>query len=310
MHSRLDLRTALLLAVPSLLWAGNAVLGRFAIRLVPPITLNFLRWAIALIILLPLAGWVVRKGSPLWVHWRRYALLGLLGVGCYSALLYLTLMTSTPMNVTLISTSTPICSLFVGACFFGQRITARQLFGAGLSMLGVLVVISHGDWRELARLRLAPGDMFVLLSVVVWAFYGWLLVHAREPDLIRSDWAAFLLAQVLFGTGWASLFAAGELAFTETHFDWDWPLVLVLGYVAVAPTILAYRVWTLGVQLVGPPVAGFFGNLTPLFAAVMSAAFLGEPPRAYHAYAFVLIVGGILTGSHAVLRPQATPAPR
>ena len=44
-------------------------------------------------------------------------------------------------------------------------------------------------------------------------------------------------------------------------------------------------------------MAGFFGNLTPLFAALMSAAFLGELPRAYHALAFVLIVGGIVVSA-------------
>ena len=61
--------------------------------------------------------------------------------------------------------------------------------------------------------------------------------------------------------------------------------------------IVAYRCWGMGVQRVGPAVAGFFSNLTPLFAAVMSAAFLGELPHAYHALAFALIVGGILVSS-------------
>jgi drug/metabolite transporter (DMT)-like permease len=44
-------------------------------------------------------------------------------------------------------------------------------------------------------------------------------------------------------------------------------------------------------------VAGFFANLTPLFAALMSSAFLGELPHLYHAAAFALIVGGILISS-------------
>jgi drug/metabolite transporter (DMT)-like permease len=44
-------------------------------------------------------------------------------------------------------------------------------------------------------------------------------------------------------------------------------------------------------------VAGFFVNLTPLFAAVLSAAVLGDMPRPYHALAFALIVGGIIISS-------------
>jgi drug/metabolite transporter (DMT)-like permease len=68
-------------------------------------------------------------------------------------------------------------------------------------------------------------------------------------------------------------------------------------FVAVGPAVLAYRCWGLGVQRVGPNIAGFFSNLTPLFAALMSAALLGEAPRLYHGIAFALIVGGIVVSS-------------
>lgn len=82
MQQRLSPATAALLVVPPLLWAGNAVVGRLVNGLVPPITLNFLRWALAFVLLLPLAAWVVRRDSALWAHWKRYTVLGLLGVGC------------------------------------------------------------------------------------------------------------------------------------------------------------------------------------------------------------------------------------
>lgn len=297
MDERLDLRTATLLTIPPLLWAGNAVTGRLVTGLVPPITLNLLRWALAFLILLPLAGWVVRKDSPLWPHWKRFAVLGLLGVGCYNALQYLALKTSTPLNVTLVAASVPIWMLIVGALFFGQRITQRQMLGAVLSIAGVLVVLSRGHWGELAQVRLVPGDFYVLLATLAWAFYSWLLVRPGDPPEIRGNWAAFLMAQMTLGLGWSLLFATGEWATGDTHIEWGWPLALALAYVAIGPAVIAYRSWGLGVQRVGPTVAGFFSNLTPLFAAVMSAAFLGEPPRLYHALAFALIVGGIVVSS-------------
>ena len=74
-------------------------------------------------------------------------------------------------------------------------------------------------------------------------------------------------------------------------------MVAALVYVAAGPAILAYRCWTLGIQQVGPAVAGFFSNLTPVFAAVFSAAFLGQPPQLYHGLAFAMIVGGIWVSS-------------
>ncbi len=293
MSQKLSPVTALLLTVPPLLWAGNAVVGRLVNTLVPPITLNFLRWAVAFFILLPLAAWVLRRGTGLWSHWRRFALLGLLGVGCYNALQYLALQTSTPLNVTLVAASGPFWTLAIGALFFGARVRRAQLLGAMLSIGGVLVVLSRGHWQQLLQVRLVIGDLYILIATACWSWYSWLLSQRDEPEQIRGDWAAFLLGQVVFGLGWSGLFSALEWGLTDAHIHWGWPLIATLGFVAIGPAVLAYRCWGLGVQQAGPAIAGFFANLTPLFAAVLSAAFLGELPQAYHAVAFGLIVGGI-----------------
>ena len=143
-----------------------------------------------------------------------------------------------------------------------------------------------------------PGDIYVLIASAAWAIYSWMLTRTDEdPPELRSDWAAFLMAQVVMGLGWSGLFAAGEWAMTDAHIVWGWPLAAALAYIAICPAILAYRYWGLGVQRAGPTVAAFFSNLTPLFAALLSAAALGESPHPYHALAFALIVGGIALSS-------------
>mgnify|MGYP006155104941 FL=1 len=297
MTHKLTSGTAALLVLAPLLWAGNAVVGRLVHDLVPPITLNFLRWVLAFAILLPLAHRVLRPDSPLWAHWRRYALLGLLGIGLYNALQYMALQTSTPINVTLVGSSMPVWMLAVGAVFFGVSVTRRQFAGAALSMAGVLLVLSRGEWSQLLALRLVLGDVFMLLATISWSFYSWLLVRTSEPASVRADWAAFLMAQLVFGLGWSGAFAGVEWASGRTHIAWGWPLAAALAFIAIGPAVVAYRCWGVGVQRAGPAVAGFFSNLTPLFAALMSAAFLGEAPRLFHAAAFALIVGGIVVSS-------------
>ncbi len=286
-----------MLAAAPLLWAGNAVTGRLVHEMVPPLTLNFIRWLLAFAILLPLAWRVLRPGSPLWPHWRRYAMLGLLGIGCYNALQYMALQTSTPLNVTLVGSGLPVWMLAVGALFFGAPVTRRHVAGALLSIAGVLVVLSRGEWGQLMALRLVPGDLFMVLATVCWAFYSWLLVRTSEPASVRTDWAAFLLAQMVFGLAWSGAFTGAEWALAPRHIAWGWPLAAALAFIAVGPAVLAYRCWGVGVQRAGPAVAGFFINLTPLFAAVLSAAFLGEVPHLYHAAAFLLIVAGIVASS-------------
>ncbi len=274
MHQRLTPSTIALLTLPPLLWAGNAVVGRLVHDMVPPMALNFIRWLLAFALLLPFAGQVLRRDSPLWPHWRRYALLGLLGVGVYNALQYLALQTSTPINVTLVASSMPVWMLATGWLFFGASVSRRQIASAVLSIAGVLLVLSRGDWNQLLGLRLVPGDVYMLLATISWAFYSWLLARTSEPATVRQDWAAFLMAQMVFGLGWSGSFAAGEWLLSPQTIAWGLPLAAALLYIAIGPAILAYRSWGAGVQRAGPNVAAFFLNLTPLFAALMSAAFL------------------------------------
>ncbi len=294
MTQRIPASAIFYLTLAPLLWAGNAVVGRLVHELVPPMTLNFLRWALAFVVLLPFARDVLKRGSPLWPHWRRYAVLGLLGVGMYNALQYLALQTSTPINVTLVTSSIPVWMLATGWLFFGASVSRRQIASAVLSMFGVLLVLSRGEWSQLLALRLVPGDLYMLLATIAWAFYSWLLMGTREPAAVRNDWAAFLMAQLVFGLLWSGSFAAGEQLLTAAPIHWGLPLAAALVFIVIGPAILAYRAWGTGVQRAGPNVAAFFLNLTPLFAALMSTAFLGEAPHWYHAAAFALIVGGIL----------------
>lgn len=296
MNHKLNPATIFLLVIPPLLWAGNAVVGRMIHEMVPPITLNFIRWVLAFLILLPMAFHIYRRDSMLWRNWRRYAVLGLLGVGLYNALQYLALQSSTPINVTLVAASMPVWMMMVGSLFFQAKVSRWQLAGAVLSIVGVLIVLSRGEIRQLLSLHLVLGDIFMIIATITWSVYSWLLTRGNDGEL-RNHWADFLLAQVSFGVLWSGLFSATEWVVVKSTIHWSPMLFAALAFVAIGPAVIAFRCWGLGVQRVGPNIASFFNNLTPLFAALMSAAFLGEAPHAFHALAFMCIVGGIILSS-------------
>jgi drug/metabolite transporter (DMT)-like permease len=261
-------RLALLMTTPPLLWAGNAVVGRLMAGQVPPLTLNLIRWVLAALILLPLAWRALVPLSRITARWPYLLLIGVLGVG---------------------------------ALFFGERPTGRQLAGAALGLAGVLTVIGRGSLQSLLAVHFVPGDLYILVAIIGWAFYSWLLVrppaHMQGSARPRADegwnWAGFLLVQSLFGIAAASVFTAGEQWAGAAPIQWSWGVAAALLYVAVGPSVVAYRCWGLGVAEGGPALAAFFNNLTPLFAAVLSTLVLGDSPQPYHAAAFLLIVGGI-----------------
>lgn len=299
MNQKLSLGTALLLLVPPSMWAGNAVIGRAAQDLVAPITLNFLRWFIAFIFLLPFGYKFLRAGSDAWKHWRRYAVLGLCGVGLYNSLQYMALHTSSPVNVTLVAASMPVWMLIVGRILYGVGIRRSQVLGAILSLLGVAVVLSHGQWQQLLAFRFVAGDLLMVLATIIFSFYSWQLTRVPADAPLRAHWSGILIAQVMYGAAWSGLFAGFEYGFTEWYWQPGWPLVFTVLFVAICPAIIAFRCWGAGVQRVGPTTAGFFNNLTPLIAAVLSLILLGENPELFHAAAFALIIGGIFLSSKA-----------
>ncbi len=295
--------TFVLLLLPPLFWAGNSIAGRLAVGVVPPLTLNAVRWFLALLLVLPFA-WrgLVAHRAILAREWKTIAWLGLFGVGSYNALQYLALKTSTPVNVTLIAASAPVFTLLIGAWRFGEKLTTRRVTGALVSLAGVGLVLVQGDVGRLASLHFVPGDLLMLAAAFVWSVYTWMLKRAR-PAL---PMAALLAAQMVAGLCFAVPFAVVELAWLAPPVRFDAPLAwALLAYVAIFPSVVGYVCWDRGVARAGATLPVFFTNLTPLFAAALSGALLGDWPRWYHGVALVAIVAGIaMAGDTLNRRPR------
>ncbi len=292
-----NLTTVFYLVTATLLWAGNAIAGRLLVGSVSPITLSAVRWALAALILLPFGWRIFRPSNPLWENKTRFLLLGLLGVGSYNVLLYLALQTSTPINVTLIGASMPIWMLLIGALIYRVKPTLLQMVGAVISLLGVMVVLTRGELMTLLSMELVVGDLLIMLATILWAFYSWMLSRPGSSTERQWPWADFLMAQVLVGLLWTLFFDGFEIALGSAYLELNLFTASLILFVALGPSLIAYRCWGLGVNGAGPTVAAFFANLIPLFTAILSAAMLREPPRLYHGLAFAFIVLGIWISS-------------
>jgi drug/metabolite transporter (DMT)-like permease len=294
---QLNLATISYLLIATALWAGNAVAGRVLVGSISPITLSAVRWGLAALLLLPLGWRVFKPKSALWQNKKRFLLLGLFGVGSYNVLLYLALQTSSAINVTLIGASMPIWMLFIGAVFYQTKPTLLQMVGALISLLGVSIVLSRGDLTSLLSMQMVMGDLLIMLATILWAIYSWMISRPGTSTERQWPWADFLMAQVLIGLMWTIFFDGFEIAAGHAFIDLNmWTGSLIL-FVAIGPSLIAYRCWGMGVNGAGPTVAAFFANFIPLFTALLSAAMLGEPPQLFHGVAFALIVAGIWISS-------------
>ena len=284
--------TLLFLVVPPLMWASNAIVGRMAAGAIPPITLNFLRWVVAVLVLLPFVWRRLRLDWPLARKaWVVLAATGFLSTTTYNALQYLALTTSSPINIALITAAGPIFTLLVGRSFFQASISRAASLGAVVSLVGVAGVLLRGDVLNVTRIAFVPGDLFMLLAIALWSLYTWLL-RGRPPEM--SGYSV-LAMQMLWGLLFAVPMVLAELLWGGyAAIAWSPKNYGMVLYVALGPALLAYLCYQQAVLRTGSQLPMFFLNLTPIFAALMAVVLLGEFPELYHVIGLVLIVLGIV----------------
>ena len=292
MSPALSPSTLLFLVLPPLLWASNAIVGRLAAGAIPPITLNFLRWVVAILVLLPFVWRRLRQDWPLARRaWVVLAATGFLSTTTYNALQYFALTTSSPINVALITASGPIFTLLMGWLFFQATISRAATLGAVVSLIGVTWVLLRGELLNATRIDFVSGDLFMLLAIALWSLYTWLL-RARPAEM--SGYSVLIMQMA-----WGLLFAV-PMVLAEwflggySAIAWSPKIYSMILFVALGPALLAYLCYQQAVLRTGSQLPMFFLNLTPVFAALLAVVLLGEFPELYHVVGLVLIVAGIV----------------
>ncbi|MDF2618115.1 MAG: protein of unknown function transrane [Xanthobacteraceae bacterium] len=279
----------LLLTLVSLFWAGNIVLGRHIAGHVPPATLAWLRWVLAILILLPFAWRAMKTDWPVALrHWKLLAVLAFTGITLFNTMQYHALEFTPALNVLLIQSTGPLMIAFWSLVLNGEKLSAGQAIGISLSLLGVLTIICRGDLAVLANIEFNQGDLWMIAAMLVYGIYSSLL--ARRPKLSQLGFLGFTLTLGMLLL--TPIFIAERAVSPPVTFDAR--ALGAIAYVAVFPSVLAYLFFNRGVQLVGPNRAAPFFHLMPMFGSVLAILFLGERPHLYHAGGYALVLSGVI----------------
>ena len=161
------------------------------------------------------------------------------------------LRSSTPINVTLVASGMPIWMMLVGSWFFGAPLQSRQIWGALLSMAGVLVVMCRGEWAHLLELRLVPGDLLMILATIAWSFYSW-LPAAKTHWAITSSMGAVSTRTNHVRLNMVWLVRRHRVATICQPSCPDMGTFFAVFFIAIGPAIIAYRCWVLGYRKRAP----------------------------------------------------------
>jgi len=291
--SQVFLSSYVMLIGAALFWSGNFIVGRAMRGDVPPVSLNFWRWLVALIILLPLSyGQLQRHLVLLKAEWKVIAGLGLTGIAAFHICVYVALTSTTAINALLFLSMAPVAIVIASWLVFRETINLTQGAGIIVSLLGAVVIIGRGSVEILRQLHLNQGDLWMVVAVVLWAVYTILLKRrpAQLPQL------ALLTSSVVTGMLWMLPLYLVSLAMGQRLTVNGSTLMGVL-YIGLFASVLAFLFWNKGVAHLGPNRAGMFIHLMPFFGAALSVVFLGEGLALYHISGAIFIFTGIALSS-------------
>jgi drug/metabolite transporter (DMT)-like permease len=282
----------LLLCITALCWAGNAVVGRLAAGHIAPVTLSFLRWSLAFLIILPFA-WkhLVRDWAAIRARLGTMIVLSITGIGAFNTMQYWALEHTQALNTLLLQSAGPLFVAGWSLILLGVQLTLAQAGGLALSLTGVLVILLHGDLTTLKNIEFNAGDIIFITALAIFGLYS--VLSLKRPQIHGLSFVGFT-----FGCGAAALIPLliWEL-FTRPTMQLDMANLLTLFYVAVFPSTLAYLCFNRGVQLIGANRAAPFFHVVPVFGAAMAIVFLGERPQPFHIIGFALVLTGVFVAS-------------
>jgi drug/metabolite transporter (DMT)-like permease len=286
---RTQYSASLLLILAALGWSGNAIVGRLAVGEISPATLVSLRWAMVVMIVLVLynrqmiAAWPSLRPRVLWVF-----LMGGIGLGIFSALLYISAHTTTAVNLGIIQSTIPGMIIFGSFLFFSTRINIKQSAGLIATLAGVVIVVSKGQWSQIASLAFSYGDVLMLIACLFYS--GYALGLKDRPQINSMVMMGYFALAAWVATIPMVAIEHVTIGIMMPSSAKGW---LILLYAAIVASFLSHAFFMKGVDIIGSGPAGLYVNLVPVFASIMAVIILNESLQIYHLAALIFVLSGI-----------------
>lgn len=279
----------------TMLWAGAFVVARLAVGQISPMTLGATRWAIALLILCTFTLPKVKKEWPIAKKFLPQIIAAALtGVAAYSPLSYFAAQTTSAINLSLISVTTPIFIVLISS-MMGQKQSANTWLGCTIALIGSFYLVCNGEMSRLLGLQFATGDFLMLLAAVGFAVYS--LILRKIPEglsqlTILSLMSFFAVLMLIPCVIW-------ESTQPSMVFNMNGIVFFSIVFSAVCSSIIAWFTWNLGLQHAGPATSGMIYYSLPLWGGLFAFVFLGETMGTVHLISGALIIGGIVWASRS-----------
>tara|TARA_B100000575_G_scaffold263767_1_gene239146 strand:- start:401 stop:1291 length:891 start_codon:yes stop_codon:yes gene_type:complete len=282
----------------TLFWSGNFIVGKFATLFeIPPLTLNFYRWAMVWFILIPFTfKEILHKKKYIKKNWLLISFMGIITISTFNSVVYFALNYTQVINAVLMLAGIPAAVMILSSIMRIERANIFQLVGLILSVMGIGTIISNADIQKILSLNFNKGDLWMLVCVLSWSLYSTLLKKKK------FELSQFTFIQLMVTVG--LIFLIPQYFYERSiglEVSIDKFFIAILLYVVIFPAIAAYYCWQKAIELIGPNRSAIFVQLMPLFSALMAIFIFKEKFQLYHFIGGAFIVSGIYLSNRKTL---------
>ena len=214
--------------------------------------------------------WIVSLFMPKervpWQDLLRLAGAGILGLFLPQLTFLHAIAHTTPVDLSVMSTTTPIFTMFVAAIFLKEPITWKKALGVALSFGGILWLILQSTFGGNGASETEPvGIAYCFANYIVFALYlgPCRNLIARYSVVTSMKWM-FLVSFVI-----AVPFALPHLPTTDFaavpgYVWWE------IGFMIIFSTFIAYYLVPVGQKRIRPTLVSMYGYLQPIIAIAVA----------------------------------------
>lgn len=292
--------TILLVILSTFFWGTNFNAGSIVVSSVSPLTAASERFIIATLAIFVFMI-IKDKGNinAFKLNWKPLILLGLCGITGFNLAFFIGLQTTSALNGALIMATSPVTTILISSITEKHRVSLPQTVGMLISLIGVILVISHGDINNIFKLHFTRGDLIILLGNLAWATYT---VGCRRfiSDSTPLQTTAFTM---LFGTIGIVVFSFYQSDLIKEIEEISTYNQFILIYMGLVGSVLAYLFWNVGIKELGAANTSLFFNFVPVFTLLL-AFITGTIPNLLQLAGALLVISGVIyaTGSYQILK--------
>lgn len=290
MEGRNNRISYLLAFAATIVWSGNFIVARGLNAIYTPITISFLRWLIACIVILPIALPYIKKDFKLLLNqWKLMVLLSFLGITLFNTLIYKAAHSTTALNLSLFAITAPFYVVILNSIIFKEHLTKRQIVGFLILAAGLLLLLSKGDLSVFTTLQLNKGDLLMGAAATVFATYT-TLVRKKNPAIGNLSFVSstFLIGELML----IPFFLTEQLAYgPEVNFTWQSAVQLL--FIGIGPSVISFYLWNKAIVGIGSTKAATIYNTLPIFSALFAAVILKESVLPIQVLSSAVIIAGV-----------------